>query len=148
MAPSFACHTPSQNLHVGGKDKLASAAFNKINNTPIVPRAPIPAVAPLLVSALFSMTWYLEDNLQRILKIVLDFRLLAPLPTFIPQKYKGPYEMPLKPHFLDVYQGKIHVEYYNFFQQCKDYFATAEAKCQNQVGFAATFLKDAALFCC
>ena len=49
--------------------------------------------------------------------------------------------------FPDVYWGKTYLECYNFFQQCKDDFAIARAKSQNQVPFAATFFKDIALFC-
>ena len=46
-----------------------------------------------------------------------------------------------------MYCGKTYLECYNFFQQCKDYFATAGIKDQNWIFFATTFLKNMAMFC-
>ena len=60
--------------------------------------------------------------------------------------YEGVCEKPLKARFPDIYWGKTHLEYYNFFQQYKDHFAIAGATGSNRVLFAATFLKDTALF--
>ena len=77
MARSSAHRTFPQKTPLGDKKKLAGAAFTKGNNIPIVSRAPNPAVAPPVVSVLFSMAQYLEDNLQLILKTVLDFRCFA-----------------------------------------------------------------------
>ena len=45
-----------------------------------------------------------------------------------------------------MYQGKTHIECYNFFQKRKDHFVTASATGPNRVPFAAIFLKDTALF--
>ena len=45
-----------------------------------------------------------------------------------------------------MYQGKTHLKCYNFFQKYEDYFTTTGAKGQNRVLFAATFLKNTALF--
>ena len=112
-------------------------------------RAPTSTVALPVVSALSSGAWSLEHNLQQIFKIVLDFRPptppLAPAPAF--QQYKSAYERPLNARFPDVYWDKTYLDCYNFFQQCKDHFATARAKSQNQVLFIATFFTDIALFC-
>ena len=38
------------------------------------------------------------------------------------------------------------MEYYDFIQQCKNYFATAKTKRPNHVLFAAIFLRKQALF--
>ena len=46
-----------------------------------------------------------------------------------------------------MYQGKPQLECYNFLKKCEDHFAIVRAKGQNRVPFAATFLKDTALFC-
>ena len=96
-----------------------------------------------------SVAQYLKNDLQQILKTVLDFRpfvpLLAPAPAC--QQYKSLYKRLLKAEFLDVYWDTTHLKCYNFFQQCEDYFAIASAKSQNQVLFATTFFKNTGLFC-
>ena len=158
MAQSSACRSPCQNSH-NGEDELAGRTPTKGSDrrtpAPAASRAPTPAVVPVVTlfaasgSTDSSVVRYLEDDLQRILSTVLDSRpftpILAPVVTAAPH-YKGPRERPLKTWFPDIYQGKTHLEYYNFFQQCKDYFATAGATGSNRVPFAATFLKDTALF--
>ena len=64
------------------------------------------------------MTRYLEDDVQQIFRIVLDFRLHTFLPTLaLALHYKGLYEKLLKAQFLDIYCGKTYLECYNFFQQ-------------------------------
>ena len=40
----------------------------------------------------------------------------------------------------------MHLECYNFFQQCEDHIATVGAMGSNQVPFADIFLKDTAVF--
>ena len=95
------------------------------------------------------MIEYLEDNLQRILRTVLDFRPPAPVPAPVVAATlysEGACERPLKARFPDIYWGKSHLDCHNFFQQCEDHFATASATSLNKVLFAATFLKDTALF--
>lgn len=87
---------------------------------------------------------YLIKNLQQIIKVLLEsqastlaFQLLVYL--------EGLYKRFLKACAPDVYHNKIYLECYNFCQQCKDHFATADAKSQNRVPFAAFFLKDKTL---
>ena len=83
MAWSSACQTFSQNLFLGGKNKLAGAAFIKSNNISAVSDAPIPApaIALSISSAPSSVVKYLEDDFQKILRTVLDFRPLVILPA-------------------------------------------------------------------
>ena len=64
MARSSAYRTRPQNSPYGNKDKLVVAALTKGNNTPAVPRAPIPAIAPPVVFALSSMARYSKNDLQ------------------------------------------------------------------------------------
>ena len=129
---------------------LAGIALTKDNNTPIVLHAltPITTIIPLVVFALSSVAQYLKDNLQRIFRTILNFKLLVLPPTLAPafQQYKSTYKRPLKAWFSNVYWGKTHLKCYNFFQHYKDYFAIAGAKCQNQVSFAVTFINSTALF--
>ena len=159
IVQSSAHCSPCQNFH-NGKDELADGipteSSNRCTPTPAATRAPTPALAPVVAplvvsgSANFSVIEYLKDDLQRIFKTVLDFESLAPVPTPIVAAapyYEGPRERLLKAWFLDIYWDKTHLECYNFFQQCKDYFATASATGSNRVLFAAIFLKDTALFC-
>ena len=156
MAQSSARCSPCQNPH-DGKDKLAggnpTAGSDRHTPAPVALRAFTPAVAPVVAPlaasgfANSSVVRYLEDNLKWILRTVLDSRPLAPVPApaAVPH-YEGPCKRPLKARFPDIYWDKTHLECYNFFQQCKDHFISADATGLNRVPFAATFLKDTALF--
>ena len=92
------------------------------DETPVNPPAVEPPVAK-----------YTEEDLQRILKTVLEARALPS---------DGIREKPLKARSPDVYCGKSYMECYNFCQQCEDHFATAGAKGPNRIPFAASFLRD------
>ena len=86
---------------------------------------------------------YSEDDLQWILKAVLEARVPAPAPALVPAPVVSevPWEK-LKARSLDVYRGKSHMDCYNFCQQCEDYFATAGATGPTRIPFAASFLRD------
>ena len=158
MAESSACRNLCQNPD-DGKDELAGETSTKGSNrctpVPAATRAFTPAVVLVVAllaasgSANSSVVRYSENELQRILRTGLDSRPLALVPT--PAVGAAPHrestrERPLKARFLDIYRGKTHLEYYNFFQQCEDHFATAKATGPNQVPFTITFLKDIAPF--
>ena len=66
MAQFSACRTFSQNLFFGGKNKLIGATPIKGKNTPSMLYALTlaTALAPAVISALFFMTKYLENDLQ------------------------------------------------------------------------------------
>ena len=51
------------------------------------------------------------------------------------------YEWPLKAKVPEVYYGKLHMDCYDFCQQCKDYFEPAGATGTNRTPFAASFLR-------
>ena len=156
MARSSARCSPCQNPH-DDENELAGGTPTEDSDrrtpAPTTSRASTPAVASLIAllvasgSADSSMVRYLEDDLQRILGTILDSRPLpsVPAPAAAPH-YKGSHERPLKAWFPDIYQGKTHLECYNFFQQYENHFATAGATGSNQVPFAATFLQNTALF--
>ena len=94
---------------------------------------------------------YSEDDLQRILKAVLEARApvpalalapaYAPAPALAPIVAKAPREK-LKACSLDVYRGKSHMDYYNFWQQYEDYFATTGITEPTRILFATSFLRD------
>lgn len=46
----------------------------------------------------------------------------------------------------NIYKNKFHIDFYNFIQQCKDYFILFDAWGNNYVLFVITFLKKQALF--
>ena len=130
-----ACCSPCQNSHEG-KNKLGDRTPTKCNNCCIHARTVTcvftPAialvVAPLAVfgSANSFVVSYLEDDLQQIVKTIfkarsLLFLALAPVPAPVitaALHYKGSHERPLKARFLEIYRGKIYLEYYNFFKKC------------------------------
>ena len=48
-------------------------------------------------------------------------------------------EQPLKAKVLEVHYGKLHMDYYHFYQQCEDNFETVGATRTNRTTFAALF---------
>ena len=84
-----------------------------------------------------SIPKYSENNLQRILKAVLESRA----PTLAPAVSETPREK-LKARSPDVYHRKYYIDCYNFCQQCEDYFATIGATGPTRIPFAASFLWD------
>ena len=132
MAQSCVCCSSCQNSH-DGKDKLADGTSTEGNNrrtpAPIATRVFTSAVA--LVVALFAasgsgdyfLVRYLEDDLQQIIKTILEARPLSPpalapvLPPVIAAAphYKGPRGQLIEAWFPYIYWGKTHLECYNFF---------------------------------
>ena len=98
------------------------------------------ALAPLFAfAAANSAARYLAKDFQGILKTILEARALAP-------QQEGLCKRPLKAQAPDLYCNKTYMECYNSCRQCEDHFATAGATGLNGILFAATFLKDQALF--
>ena len=81
-----------------------------------------------------SVPKYSKDDLQRIFKAVLETQ--APVPASAVSETP---RKKLKTRSLDVYHGKSYMDYYNFCQQCEDYFATARATGPTRILFAAFF---------
>ena len=134
MAQSSARCSPCQNPLFDDKDELAGGTTIKDNNcctsAPAVTRALTltiaPVVAPLTISGFAdsSVVRYLKDDLQQIVKTILEAKPLllqafAPVPASVvaaAPHYEGSCERPLKPWFPDIYWGKIYLGCYNFFQ--------------------------------
>lgn len=70
-----------------------------------------------------SVPKYTENDLQRILKTVLESRTPA-----APRDSDEKRQRPLKARAPDVYKGKSHMDCYDFIQQCEDHFATSGAR--------------------
>ena len=121
MAQSSARRSPRQNPLFDNKDKLADGTptYGNERRTPVfvATRPPIPAVAPVippLVAFGFvnsSVVKYLEDDLQRIVKTILEARPFfsfthAPVLTLVvttAPHYEGLRERPLQAKFPNVY---------------------------------------------
>ena len=109
-----------------------------------------PSKAKSLANALavaFSVLKYSKDDLQQILKAVLEARAPIPIPAPTPTPVPAPVVSEvlwekLKTRSLDVYCGKSYMDCYNFCQQCKNYFATARTIGPTQTSFAASFFQD------
>ena len=128
MAWFSACCISRQNSH-NGKDELAGRTPTKDSDycTPIpfatctfTPAIAL-VVAPLVASGSnhFFVVGYSEDNLQRILRTILDFRPLALVPAPVidaAPHYKDPHKRLLKAWFPDIYWDKTHLKCYNFLQ--------------------------------
>ena len=89
-----------------------------------------------------SIPKYSEDDLQWILKTILEARFLTPTPVLTPAPapiVAKASQMKLKARFLDVYHRKFHIDCYNFCQQYEDYFATTRAIRPTRILFAVSF---------
>ena len=115
MAQSSTCYNLCQNPH-DGKDKLAGGNPTESSDccmpVPAAIRAFTPTVAfvisPLAASSSVnsSMVRYFKDDLQRILKTVLDSRLSVPVPAPVvaaAAHYEGPRKRLLKAWFPGIY---------------------------------------------
>ena len=119
VSPSVA--PPDSSLPPESGDKLSDQLAGPSVTKPLVANAP---------AADTSIPKYSKDDLQRILKAVLEARAPAPTPAPTPAPAsivsKAPREK-LKARSLDIYRGKSYIDCYNFYQQCKDYFAITGA---------------------
>ena len=115
MVQSSACRNPCQNFY-DGKNELVGGISTKDSNrrtpVPVATRVPTPAAVPVIAfladsgSADSSVLRYLEDNLQRIIRTVLDSRPLAPVPAPVvaaAPHFESPCEQPPKARFLNIY---------------------------------------------
>ena len=107
-------------------------------------KQPAESLRPKLLIAVVPATdvpKYSEDDLQRILKTVLETQAPAPALAPAPAVSEVPQEK-LKDRSPDVYRGKSHMDCYNFFQQYEDYFATAGAMGPTRILFVTSFFQD------
>ena len=128
MVRLFARRSPRRKPLPTGKYEPAGPVLTEGNNTYTLAPAmsfaptPIPASAPALPLApapvdADATVRYLEADLERILRTVLEARLLAPTLTPKPLLFPdGSCERPLKASFPELYCGKTHMECYKFIQ--------------------------------
>ena len=136
MAKSPARCSLCQNPPLAGEDKLAGAVPTESSGTPtptsVMSHAPTPAPATALATAPASDTKLFKQFMKAYLKVQVPGR------TKIDSE---PRKQPLKARFPDLYYGNLHIDCYQFCQQCEDHFKTAGAKGLNKILFAASFLR-------
>lgn len=91
-------------------------------------------IADLVVS-LFRpfIAKYTKKNLQKIFKIILKTQAFL---------FNRSCKKSLKARLPNIYFDKCHIECYNFYQQCEDYYTIAGAKSLNCILFGAFFLRN------
>ena len=139
MAGPCTCRSPCHNSRPVGKDELAGVAPTEGIGTP----TPTPVVlpAPTLTPATTPAVALSSDN--ELFKQFMKAYLQAQMPAQIaPETDSEPCKQLLKARFPDLYYGNLHMDCYQFCQQCKDHFETFGAKRSNRIAFAALFLRE------
>ena len=151
MARSLACCSSCRKPPSTGEDELAGAApglapTEGSDTSTLAPAAsrvptPTPSDAPVAApsSALaIAATALSSDNelFKQFIKAYLEAQV--PSQTEIDRE---PRKQPLKAQFSDLYYGNLHMDCYQFCQQCEDHFETAGAKGPNRIPFIALFLR-------
>lgn len=90
---------------------------------------------------LFLVLKYIKDDLQQILKTVIEFKFIA-LKKLSNRSQKRCY----KTKTSYVYKSKSYIDCYNIIQQYENYFAISKAKSFNRISFATIFFKKKFLF--
>ena len=126
MAGLRTCCSPCHNLLPGGEDerglsRAPTKGSNTLTDSLTVSWAPIPT--PLSTNELFKqfMKAYLKSNQG---------------PSQLSKEHKRLF----KSKVPDVYYDKSYMDYYHFYQQCKDHFEISRATKTNRTSFATSFL--------
>lgn len=88
---------------------------------------------------------YTNEELENMIKITLDSPYLSLALSAAISNLSDIRESLYKVMAPDIYYDKLHIECYNFCQQCKDHFAITGAIGHNRVFFATTFLENRTL---
>lgn len=86
---------------------------------------------------------YTKDNLQQILKTVLEVQPLAC--DHDQETLENASEQTFKSRAPDIYKDQLDIDFYDFIQQYKDHFTMSGSQDRKQVLFPAIFLKERAL---
>lgn len=116
----------------GGTIKLAGAQTLLLGLSNILAVSPKPLNIPAATPAgqETPSRVYLNKEIQEIIRTVMEARSAT---------VKGPRKRLLKARFPNIYGSDNHLVCYNFYEQYKDYFATAGAKESNCILFVAFF---------
>ena len=128
-APSIAHLDSSPPPKLG--DKLSDQPAGPSGTKPPITNAP----------AAINVSKYSENDLQRIFKAIPEAQapvLALGLALIVTETLWKK----LKACSLDVYRGKSHMNCYNFYQQCENYFATAGTMESTWILFATIFVQD------
>ena len=135
MAGPRTCRSLCQNPSPTGKDELAGVALTEGSGTPIL----TPVMFYALTSALATDPAVAPSLDNKLFKQFIKAYLEAQMPSQI-EIDPEPCKQSLKARFPDLYYGNLHMDCYQFCQQCEDHFETARAKGLNKISFAALFL--------
>ena len=140
MAGPCACPSPCWNFPSAGKDELAGAASRVLTNDSRTPTHTFAiSSTPILVVAIGLAVAPPLDN--KLFKQFIKAYLETQMPGWIVPKIDlKPCKQLFKARFPDLYYSNLHMDCYQFYQQCKDYFKTVGAKGSNRIPFAASFL--------
>ena len=136
-----------------GKDKLAATALgpastkdsNIFISAPAVSRlsTSAPPVAPIVASSpapALAITAPSSDNklFKQFMKAYLEAQVPAQIAFEIdPESWKQSF----KARFPDLYYSNLHIDYYQFCEQCKDHFEISGVKKPNKILYSALFLR-------
>ena len=83
-----------------------------------------------------------NNNLfQEFIKIFIK-KIQAPAAPATLVEVRNNADRPFKPRNSDLYYSHLHIEYYYFCQQYKDYFEVAKSLSHKRIPFTARFLKN------
>ena len=142
MAGPCACRSPHWNPLSAGKDKLAGAAQRApINGSKISTHTPAISFVPNTTVAIAPIASLSSDNelFKQFIKAYLEPQVLGQI---VPEIDSKPCKQSFKTRFPDLYYDNLHIDYYQFYQQCKNYFGTVGTKRLNKILFAASFLHE------
>ena len=108
---------PTNSFYLGS---ISPILFCKLTPGPALVAALIPALAPALALALLSF----DKLFKQFMKAYLESNQGLRQPSAKRKQFLGA-------KVLNRYYGKLHIDYYHFYQQYKDYFKTAGANGAN-----------------
>ena len=135
MARPPTCRSPRRNPLFTGKYGLDGAALTEGNGT----LTPISVLSCASTLALATTPAVAPSSDNKLFKQFIKAYLEAQVPSRTEVDPK-PREQPLKAQFLNFYYCNLHMDCYQFCQQCENHFKIAGAKKPNKILFAALFL--------
>ena len=109
-------------------------AISRPSPGPVLVSAPTPAPIATPNNNLFQK--FIQSFMEKAQALVF---LAASSPD---TEAKNDINRPLKLRNPDLYYGSLHMEWYYFCQQCRDYFEVVRSLGYKRISFAIGFLKD------
>ena len=136
MAGLSACRSSCRNPCPADEDEFAGVAPTESSSIPTLHPVVLCALTPAPATA-FAVA---PSSDNKLFKQFIKAYLEAQVPTQIaPEIEPKSCKQSLKARFPDFYYGNLHMNFYRFCQQYKDYFKTVGAKRPNKILFTAFF---------